>query len=167
AVYYAVWRIEKARNPKAGWWNSPSPLAIGWSLWLAIAVGMGMFMGFNAAKEIRAADAGLTPQLASAMSIMDVNERDNAVRGVALQAAQGGDAATVRRAIDEIRGSNLHDRTAAEVAVALAENGLGTDAIAVARKIRTNSQRDATLAKLSSIGPKVSANSVSTPSQNR
>jgi ankyrin repeat protein/predicted Ser/Thr protein kinase len=44
ALYYAVWRIEKARKPTAGWWSSPAPMAILWALWAVLAVSMGTML---------------------------------------------------------------------------------------------------------------------------
>jgi ankyrin repeat protein len=44
ALYYAVWRIEKARKPTVGWWSSPAPMAILWALWAVLAVSMGTML---------------------------------------------------------------------------------------------------------------------------
>ncbi len=148
ALYHVVWRIEKARKPKAGFWSSPTPLATLWILWVFLAVGIGLTLGHRSLNESIQVTIAPSPRLKSAMEISGVEEREAAIRSVAVQAASAGDAGTVRRAIDEIRGSDLHDAAAAETAITLAALGLIKEAGEVAEKIRTVSIHDSTLAEL-------------------
>lgn len=148
AIYYIIWRIEKIRRPKAGFWSTPGAMGIIWALFAAAGVGMGMKMGHDAMKDDMLGGL-LAPQLRSAMAIADVDEQDQALRKVALHAAGAKDMRTLRRAIQEIRDRNLHDQTAADCALALVKlkDGAG-DATAVAGDIRDASLRDATLARM-------------------
>jgi predicted Ser/Thr protein kinase len=149
AIYYFVWRIEKVRHPRAGFWCSPTPVAILWGLWAVCAISMGMFFGQSALKEERLSGP-FAPQLRSAIEIRSVDQRDEALRKVALQAAAGDDAKTVNRALEEIRGNEFHDQTAADCALELAKLNKHADATAVARKIRTSSLHDKILERIAS-----------------
>jgi hypothetical protein len=147
ATYYVIWRIEKVRNPKVGFWSTPAAMGIMWAVFAVAAVGMGTKMGYDALKEDMR--GGLfAPQLRGAMAISGVDERDQALGKVALQAASANDVKAVKRALDEIRGGDLHDRIAADCALALVQLGRSADAGSIAGMIRTTSLRDATLAKV-------------------
>jgi len=152
AIYYIIWRIEKIRRPMAGFWSTPGAMGIIWALFAAAGVAMGMKLGHDTMKDDRLGGL-LAPQLRSAMAIADVDEQDQALRKVALQATGAKDMRTVRRAIQEIRDSDLHDQTAADCALALLKlkDGAG-DATAVAGDIRDTSLRDATLARTATTG---------------
>ncbi len=146
ALYYAFWRIEKARKPRVGWWSSPAPMAIGWTLWAIAAVGMGTWFGRNALKENLVGGGLLAPELRAAMEIRGVEDRDDALRKVTLRAAPSGDVATVKRAIEEIRGVEERDQSAAEGALMLARlPAFIVGAVEVAGLIRGNELRDVTL----------------------
>ncbi|MCW5551001.1 MAG: serine/threonine protein kinase [Verrucomicrobiae bacterium] len=150
ALYYAFWRIEKARKPKAGWWSSPAPLAIGWALWAITAVGLGNWFGHNALKENQVGGGLLAPELRAAMDIRGVEDRDDALRKMALLAAPAGDVAAVIRAVEGIRANELRDQTAADCALELAQLNKIADATAVAQKIRTSSLHDTILERIAS-----------------
>lgn len=45
ALYYAVWRIEKARDPNASWWNRPEVLMSCWGLLAVGGVVFGTILG--------------------------------------------------------------------------------------------------------------------------
>lgn len=153
AIYYVVWRIEKVRNPKVGFWSSPAAMGIFWAIFAVAAVGMGTKMGFDALKE-NSLGGLLSPQLRSALEIRDTGDRDEALRQVTLLAASAMDMKTVTRAILEIRDGDLHDQTAADAALALAKLMNGTsNAMTVANLIRLNSLRDATLARIVTASP--------------
>jgi len=63
ALYYAFWRIQKARKPDAGWWSTPAPMAIIWCIYAIVALGMGQKRGHDAQQEARrAGDGRPTPQ---------------------------------------------------------------------------------------------------------
>jgi hypothetical protein len=149
AIYYFVWRIEKVRHPRAGFWCSPTPVAILWGLWAVCAISMGMFFGQRALNEERLSGP-FAPQLRSAIEIRGGEQRDKALRQVALQAAAGDDVTTVNRALEEIRGNELRDQTAADCALELAKLNKNADATAVARKIRTSSLHDKILERIAS-----------------
>jgi predicted Ser/Thr protein kinase len=53
AVGYVLCRIEKARNPKAGFWHSPGAMFIIWLVLALIALGTGTIMGFAMASQRR------------------------------------------------------------------------------------------------------------------
>jgi hypothetical protein len=110
---------------------------------------MGMFFGQSALKEQRLSGP-FAPQFRSALEIRSVEQRDEALRQVALQAAAGDDVTTVKRALEEIRGNELHDQTAADCALELAQLKKNADATAVARKIRTSSLHDTILERIAS-----------------
>jgi hypothetical protein len=149
ALYYAFWRIEKARKPKVGWWSSPAPLAIGWVLWAAVAVGMGTKYGHDALRESQLGGGLLAPQLRSALEIRSLEERDEALRKVALRSAEVGDVATLKHALGEMRGNAMRDDVTAQSAQALARlPAFATNAVEIARLIRGQELRDATLAEL-------------------
>jgi hypothetical protein len=149
AVYYLVWRIEKVRKPKAGFWSTPAAMGIIWGIWAICAIGLGMTLGQRALDEEKL--GGLfAPQLRSAMEIRSDEERDEALRKVALQAASAADLKTINRALEEIHGGELHDQTAADCALELAKLKKNADATAVARKIRTSSFHDTILERIAS-----------------
>lgn len=52
ACYYAVWRIEQARNPKTSGWNKPQVIIAFWGIMAAIAIGAGMKQGHSILNEI-------------------------------------------------------------------------------------------------------------------
>jgi hypothetical protein len=110
---------------------------------------MGMFFGQRALNEERLSGP-YAPQLRSAIEIRGGEQRDEALRQVALQAAAGDDVTTVHRALEEISGGELHDQTAADCALELARLNKHADATAVARKIRTSSLHDTILDKIAS-----------------
>jgi hypothetical protein len=56
----------------------------------------------------------------------------------------------VNRALEEIRGNELRDQTAADCALELAKLNKNADATAVARKIRTSSLHDKILERIAS-----------------
>ena len=87
-------------------------------------------------------------RLTAAVAISDSFKRDAALRAVADQAAQAGDAATVKKAVLEIGDSNKKDDAASSSALALANVGKRTDAAKVARMISDTDKRDNTLSKL-------------------
>jgi serine/threonine protein kinase len=149
AFYYFVWRIEKVRNPKAGFWCSPAPLAILWGLWAVCVISFGMFFGQRALKEERLSGP-FAPQLRGAIEIRSGEHRDEALCRVALQAAAGDDVTTVHRALGEIRSGELHDRTAADCALELAKLNKNAEATAVARKIRSSAFHDTILERIAS-----------------
>lgn len=109
---------------------------------------IGTKFGHEAAREGMLGGGHFSPQLRSALAIQDSTSRDQAVQTVAIKAAEGSDFATVKRAINEIRDSRLHDRSAAECALALAQLGRSADAGVIAGLIRTPSLRDDTLSKI-------------------
>ena len=53
ALAYMMWRIEKVRNPKAGFWQSPQLLLIIWLVLALVGAGNGMWMGFRALDKVR------------------------------------------------------------------------------------------------------------------
>ena len=151
-VYYGVWRLEKVRNPRAGFWSTPPAMALLWGLFAAVAVVTGTVMGHRAVRESLAEQSRVPMELRGALLIQSNSERDQALRRVALDAAAGGTAETARQAVAAIRAHELHDRTAEECALALHRNRQPAEALSLARAIRTNSLRDATLAELAKSG---------------
>ena len=153
AAYYLIWRIEKVRKPKAGFWSTPAAMGIVWAVFAVAAVGMGTKMGSDALKDDTLGGL-LAPELRGALEIRDTGDRDEALRQVTLRAAGAMDMKTVTRAIREIRDSELHDQVAADSAIALSKlmNG-ASNALEVANLIRLNSLRDATLARMVTASP--------------
>ena len=87
-------------------------------------------------------------RLKAAMAISSISERDEALAKVAAAAAAQGDADVTTRAVNAIIDVTLHDRAAGDCSMALAKAGKTAAATELARTIRTQSQRDATLAHI-------------------
>jgi hypothetical protein len=151
-VYYVIWRLEKVRNPRAGWGSSPGAMALVWLVFAAGMVGIGSYLGHRAVREALVEQARIPSELRSALAIAGNSERDEALRRVARESASAGSAETARRAVAAIRANELHDRTAADCALALQRNRHPAEALSLAREIRTMSLRDATLAELAKSG---------------
>jgi predicted Ser/Thr protein kinase len=152
ALYYLVWRIEKARKPKAGWWSSPAPLALLWAVFVVAAVGMGTKLGHDAVQENAVGGGLLAPELRKALAAPGNEHRDEALRQVAGRAAPAGDLITVRRVLEEIRGAELRDQVAAESALALARlRGRASNAVETAGLIREAALRDRTLLAIAGV----------------
>lgn len=153
AVYYAIWRIEKIRKPKVGFWSSPAAMGLLWGLFAVAAIAMGTKMGHDALAE-DSLGGHFAPQLRSALAVSGTSDRDQALAALALKAAPAKDIKSVQHALREIRDGTLHDRTAADCALALAKLLGGAEAAgALASEIRDDSLRDATLARISSLSP--------------
>lgn len=161
-VYYVIWRLEKVRNPRAGWGSSPGAMALVWLVFAAGMVGIGSYLGHRAVREGLAEQARIPSELRSALAIAGNSERDEALRRVAMESASAGSAEIARQAVTAIRANELHDRTAADCALALQRNRQPAEALNLAREIRTISLRDATLAELAKSGG-TNASSLTTP----
>ncbi len=153
AVYYALWRLEIVRNPKAGFWSTPVAMAGLWALFALAAVGTGTAMGHQAVRQILAEQGRIPVELRGALSIRGDTERDQALSRLALEAVSKGTFFTVQRAIQSLQDDSLHDRTARECALLLHQHHRKIEALTVAREIRTVSLLDATLAKLTRMDP--------------
>ena len=57
AIGYVLCRIEKAKNPKAGFWHSPGAMLSIWLVFALVGVGVGTMMGFAAVSQRRPAAA--------------------------------------------------------------------------------------------------------------
>ena len=87
-------------------------------------------------------------RLKAAMAISSLGERDEALAKVAADAAAQGDADVTAKAVEPIIDVTLHDKAAGSCAMTLAKAGKTASANDLARSIRTQSQRDATLAQI-------------------
>lgn len=151
-VYYVIWRLEKVRNPRAGWGSSPGAMALVWLVFAAGMVGIGSYLGHRAVREAQVEQARTPSELSSALAIAGNSERDEALRRLAMESAGAGSAEIAHQAVTAIRANELHDRTAAKCALALQQNRQPAEALNLAREIRTISLRDATLAELAKSG---------------
>jgi len=89
--------------------------------------------------------AGLASRLSAANAIGGSTERDDALAKVSVDAAQAGEGAIVKTAIQQIGSTSVMDTAAADAARRLAAAGKGEDAVAVAKSIGSSSIRDETL----------------------
>jgi hypothetical protein len=87
-------------------------------------------------------------RLNAAMSIVDLNKRDDALTAVANAAAAAGQADVTRQALGRTVDINKRDAAAESCALALAKADKRAEANAVARQILDLTRRDRTLAKL-------------------
>lgn len=87
-------------------------------------------------------------RLKAAMAISSLSERDEALAKLAADAAAQGDADVTAKAVEGIIDVTLHDKAAGDCALSLAKAGKTAAATELARAIRTQSQRDATLAHI-------------------
>lgn len=99
------------------------------------------------ADSISAAE-DLEARLDAASTISGTTDKDNALAGVARDAAQAGEAGIVKAALWRIAGNEERDRAAHESARLLANRGLRKQAIEVAKTISGNETRDRALAEL-------------------
>jgi hypothetical protein len=89
-----------------------------------------------------------TARLKAAMAISSLSERDDALAKLAADAAAQGDTDVTAKAVEGVIDVTLHDKAASDCALALAKAGKTASATDLARTIRTQSQRDATLAQI-------------------
>jgi hypothetical protein len=87
-------------------------------------------------------------RLKAAMAISSISERDEALAKLAADASAQGDADVTAKAVEGVIDVTLHDKAAGDSALALAKAGKTSPATDVARTIRSQSQRDATLAHI-------------------
>lgn len=152
-VYYAIWRIEKIRKPKVGFWSSPAAMGLLWGLFAVAAIAMGTKMGHDALAE-DALGGLFAPQLRSALALSDTSERDQALSSLALKAAPAKDLKSVQHALREIRHTPLRDSTASDCALTLAKHlGGAADARGLASDIRDDALRGNTLARINALSP--------------
>src|SRR5262245_5414381 len=90
----------------------------------------------------------LAGRLDAAKAITNSTTRDDALAKLATDAAAGGDAAIVKKALGEIHLTTKKDEAAAKAALKLAKEGNVDDANAVARMISITTTKDKTLEKI-------------------
>jgi len=99
-----------------------------------------------------AASNGLAGRLEAAKAIETRHEHDMALVALAKDAAKAGNGNVTKEAIDAIRTNREHDMAAADAAVLLAKAGKTSDAVTVAKLIKTDALRNETLAKVAKGG---------------
>ncbi len=87
-------------------------------------------------------------RLDAANNISSFTDRDEALVGLAKDAAAAGEGTIARNAIQAIRTITTMNDATAEAAVLLAKNGNSAEATVVAKLIRSTSLRDETLARI-------------------
>ena len=92
-----------------------------------------------------AGTAGLASRLSAANAIGGSTERDDALAKVSVDAAQAGEGAIVKTALQQIGSTSIRDKAAADSARRLAAAGEGADAVEIAKSIGSTSLRDETL----------------------
>ena len=91
----------------------------------------------------------LNKRLQDAAALSNTQERDDSLKVVALEAAEAGNAAVVKKAIAGIKTITTIDQAASECALKLAHAGQRDVAEEVAKMISTATGRDSILKKLS------------------
>jgi len=91
-------------------------------------------------------------RLKAAMAISSLSERDEALAKLAADAAAQGDTDVTAKAVEGVVDVTFHDKTATGCALALAKAGKTASATDLARTIRSQTQRDATLAQIAKGG---------------
>ena len=101
-------------------------------------------------KHAAATAADFLQRYQAAMQINEISKRDDALEGLAKDAAKVGEGDVVKKALMGINSINTRDSAASAAAVALAHAGKRADGTAVAQLINSIAVRDSTLAKLAS-----------------
>ena len=94
----------------------------------------------------RAAD--LQARLVAAQQIVSFPERDKALAGIARDAAQDGDVALARRALEKMTAFTTRDAATVDAARLLARAGQRAEAIDLARTMTSFTERDRALKEL-------------------
>jgi hypothetical protein len=92
--------------------------------------------------------ASLSSRYEAAKSITNTAQRDQALSGVAGDAAKEGDATVVKKCIQSITASAVRDDAAFNGAIALAKAEKGQEATEVALMITSVARKDEALAKI-------------------
>ncbi len=87
-------------------------------------------------------------RLAAALTINTISTRDDALAGLAVDAARGGNADVADQAVQAINAISTKDQAAGDAARALARGGLRDRALKMAQTINTIETRDAALADI-------------------
>jgi hypothetical protein len=119
---------------------------------LAILASALLLFGCGEPSEKGATETALSGRFAArfeaAKAIVNVTTRDEALAGLALEAAKAGDGPTVKACIQEIKITPNRDEAAYNGAMQLAKAGHPDAATAVAKLILVVPRRDEALSKL-------------------